>query len=299
MKKRVLVTGGNGFIGTHLCKKLQERNYDFRVLTQKKTAFFAPEKIIVIDLLDAEGIKEILCEYKPDAIVHLAAIASPAFSDSGILYRINVCGTENLLQAAKAYLPEHTKLILISTAGVYGNQNVRFLHEDLSFNPVNHYSFSKMIVEYLSRQYTDWLDIQIVRPFNIIGVGQMPTFLIPKLVDCFRERVPVLKMGNMDAIRDYVSVDFCTEVLIDLMESESIICPAINICSGKGYSCREIVEILEEMTGHYPQIQTSPELVRTNEIWRLVGDTSRLYTFTQEKYKSLELRSIIEQMLES
>lgn len=297
MNKRVLVTGGNGFIGTHLCKKLQERGYDFRVLTQKVTPFFAPETIREIDLQDTDGLERLMNEYRPDVVMHLAAIASPAFSDSSTLYRVNVCGTENLLQAAKKCLPQGTKIVLISTAGVYGNQDVEFLHEELPFNPVNHYSFSKMIVEYLSRQYKDYLDIQIVRPFNIIGSGQTQTFLIPKLVEHFRKRIPKLTMGNMDAVRDYVSVDFCTEVLFDLMEMKDSIHPAINICSGKGYSCWNVVEILEELTGHTPEIQSTNEFIRPNEIWRLVGDTTKLDSFIKGKYHSQDLRTIIEEML--
>lgn len=297
MEKRVLVTGGNGFIGTHLCKKLQERNYNFCVLTQKCTEFFKPEVVHVVNLLDTSGIEKILAEYQPNIILHLAAIASPAFSDSSTLYRINVCGTENLLNAIRKLLPKDTKLILISTAGVYGNQDIEYLHEELPYNPVNHYSFSKMIVEYLSRQYINDMKIQIVRPFNIIGMGQTQTFLIPKLISAFRSKSQKLMMGNIEAVRDYVSVDYCTEVLIELMESDFIIQPAINICSGKGYSCCQVIQMLEKMTGHHLQIETSERFIRRNEIWRLVGDTTRLNDFTKRKIESPDLETIMKEML--
>lgn len=297
MKKKILLTGGNGFIGTKLCKLLQERGHDFLVLTNRETEFFMPECLKQVDLNDAQALQQAVSEYRPDAIAHLAAIASPVYGDVPAIYRVNVCGTENLLNAA-CCLPEQTRVVLISTAGVYGAQEEPYLHEALPFNPLNHYSYSKMITEVMSRQYADRLSIQIVRPFNIVGRGQNENFLIPKLVKAFRERVPQLKMGNLDAVRDFVSVDFCVQVLYDLLFAEKTIQPALNICTGCGNSCRDVLNLLEELTGYCPEIVVSEDFVRSNEIWSLVGDTHRLDAMVQGRYKSPALRDILKDMLQ-
>ena len=188
--------------------------------------------------------------------------------------------------------------MLISTAGVYGAQEEPYLHEEYPFNPLNHYSYSKMITEVMSRQYADRLSIQIVRPFNIVGRGQNENFLIPKLVKAFRERVPQLKMGNLDAVRDFVSVDFCVQVLYDLLFAEKTIQPALNICTGCGNSCRDVLNLLQELTGYCPEIVVSEDFVRSNEIWSLVGDTHRLDAMVQGRYKSPALRDILKDMLQ-
>lgn len=256
-----------------------------------------PECLLEVDLNDFDGLQKVINDYQPDAIVHLAAIASPVYGDVPAIYKVNVCGTENLLQAA-CCLPEGTRFILISTAGVYGSQTEPYLHEELRYNPVNHYSYSKMVTEVLSRQYADHLSIQIVRPFNIIGKGQNASFLIPKLVEAFRNRVPSIKMGNMEPIRDFVSVDFCTKVLYDLIFIEKVIEPALNICTGKGHSCKDVIAMLEELTGYHMQVEVSNDFVRKNEIWSLVGDKTRLESLTQNTYQSEDLKEILRDMLQ-
>jgi len=256
-----------------------------------------PECLREIDLNNLNGLQTLMDEYRPDAIVHLAAIASPVYGDVPTIYKVNVCGTENLLNAANS-LSQGTRFILISTAGVYGCQEEALLHEELRFNPVNHYSYSKMVTEVLSRQYTDHLSIQIVRPFNIIGKGQNRNFLIPKLVQAFRDRNPQIKMGNMDAVRDFVSVEFCSQVLFDLIFADETIQPAVNICTGKGHSCKDVVHMLEELTGHHPVIEVSNDFVRKNEIWSLVGDRTRLDSLTKGNYESADLKTILTEMLQ-
>lgn len=297
MSKKILVTGASGFIGTHLCEYLILNGHDVCALTHKKTDLFMPEQQISVDIEDEKGLSEALENFQPDVIVHLAAIASPIHGNILDLYRVNLCGTENLFKAADACLPSSTKIILASTAGVYGAQKSEHLSEELPFNPTNHYSISKMNTEILSRQYADSLNIQIIRPFNIVGRGQSNMFLIPKLVESFRSKNSKIVLGNIDAVRDYVDIDYCIQVISKLIFSDKLILPAINICSGQGYSCRDVINTLEELTDQHPEIEVSDQFIRKNEIWRLVGDATLLNNFMGGSCTPLSLKTVLKQML--
>ena len=299
MSKKILVTGASGFIGMHLCKYLILNGHNVCALTHKKTETFIAEKQVAVDFQDKQGLVDVLESYQPDVIVHLAAIASPVHGNITDLYKVNLCGTENLLQAAIACLPAQTKVILASTAGVYGVQKSEFLSEELPFNPMNHYSISKMDTEVLCRQYADLLSIQIIRPFNVIGKGQNKMFLVPKLVDSFRNKAPKIVLGNIDAVRDYVDIDYCINVISSLIFRDEIIQPAVNICSGLGYSGRDIINILTDITDLHPDIEVSDQFVRKNEIWRLVGDTTRLRNLMGVSNAPLPLCTVLNQMLHS
>ena len=235
--------------------------------------------------------------FRPDVVIHLAAIASPVHQNVSEVYNANVVGSENLLSVAKSHLPAGTRVILASTAGVYGNQQVKFLSEDMPFNPVNHYSYSKMVMEFLSRQYNDVLDICIIRPFNIIGAGQKENFFIPKLVKHFSQRTPEIFLGNLNAVRDYVSVELCAKSIMALVKADGPVPPVLNICSGIGHSCKDIVHILERLTGHHPKIHSTSEFARNNEIWRLVGDPTRLKNMIDGKYAIESTEEILKAML--
>ena len=249
------------------------------------------------DILDTHSLETVMEAFCPDVVVHLAAIASPVHQNVLEVYNVNVVGTENLLTAVKKCLPAGTRVILASTAGVYGNQQASLLSEDMSFNPVNHYSYSKMVMEFLSRQYADTLDICIIRPFNIIGIGQKENFFIPKLVKYFSQRTPEIFLGNLKAVRDYVSVELCAETIMALVKTVGAIPPVLNICSGVGHSCEDIVHILEGLTGHYPKVHSSAEFTRNNEIWRLVGDPTHLKNMIDGKYAIEPIAAILKTML--
>ena len=297
-KKRVLITGASGFIGQFVLKEmLKNEDIDFFAIDTRKIPNISIEKQELISLLDKEKLMEIIKRYKPNVIIHLAAIALVTHDNVGEIYNVNVQGTENLLEVTQEYCDKGTRVILASTAGVYGNQKVEKYKEDLPYNPANNYSYSKMITEYLGKRYKDDLEIVTIRPFNIIGVGQSENFLIPKLVEHFANRKEKLSVGNISSFRDYVDVEYCAEVIMELVLREKIDFDILNICSGIPTSGEMILQLLQEMTSFKPEIEISKNFVRKNEVWRMIGDTTRLSKFMNGK-KSQSVKDILLKMLD-
>ena len=297
-KKRVLITGASGFIGQFVLKEmLKNEDIDFFAIDTRKIPNVSVEKQELVSLLDKDKLMEIIKRYKPNIIIHLAAIALVTHDNVGEIYNVNVQGTENLLEVTQEYCDKGTRVILASTAGVYGNQKVEKYKEDLPYNPANNYSYSKMITEYLGKRYKDDLEIVTIRPFNIIGVGQSENFLIPKLVEHFANRKEKLSVGNISSFRDYVDVEYCAEVIMELVLREKIDFDILNICSGIPTSGEMILQLLQEMTSFKPEIEISKNFVRKNEVWRMIGDTTRLSEFMNGK-KSQSVKDILLKMLD-
>lgn len=289
--KKIFITGANGFIGGHLCKKLTGEN----ILCQTYSVDNFNYPYVNVNLLDANKLQEVISDYMPDVIIHLAGIASPTFGNISEIYNVNVGGTENLLDAVRK-AGNNPRVILASTAGVYGNQYAEYYSEDLPISPVNHYSCSKASMEYMSRNYSDCADIVRVRPFNIIGLGQRSDFIVPKLVKAFAQRVTKLEVGNMDSLRDFIDVEYCVEVLVKLIYTEAVP-DIINICQGTVHSGNDLLQILGELTGYTPKINVTSEFVRPNEVWRLIGDPTRLNNFMGKK-SDTTLSEILLKLLE-
>ncbi len=298
MNKRILVTGAEGFIGKYLLDELGNRGVEYLATDVISEEIVQKENYRKVSLLHKEEIRKVVRDYQPDVVVHLAAIALVTHENIPEIYEVNVCGTENLLSVLAEEQKNKTRVVLMSTAGVYGNQDAEFYDESLPYKPSNHYSFSKMITEYLSKEYEESLDIKIVRPFNIIGTGQKETFLIPKLVKYFAERVDRIPLGNISSIRDYISVEYCAFVIAELSLRDQVNFKELNICSGIGHSGEDAVRFLETYTGHVPEIDITQTFVRKNEVWRLVGDPTRLHSFVG-KDRGNTFEEILVNMLEN
>lgn len=297
--KRIFITGADGFIGQHLIQELRHRNADYMGAVIKKTAVLDADKQMIVDITDYSSVEGALESYQPDVIIHLAAIASVTFGNLAALYQVNVCGAENILLAAKKVCKKGSRVIMISSAGVYGIQKAQYLSEYLQPNPVNHYSYTKMVLEVICRQYKDYFDIKIVRPFTVVGKGQNTSFFISKLVEKFAKREPVLELGNIESVRDYTDVELCGYTLAELATRENVEEEILNICTGTGTKGTEVVEILKHLTGFEPQIRISNKYVRDNEIWSLVGDNALIKNFLKSGYRYKVLEEILKEMLNS
>lgn len=272
-KMRVLITGIDGFTGVYL-----ERLLSFQGFEVFGTTIGKPTKHthVICDLTKIEQVSSVLNKIVPDYIINLAAISFVA-AEPMKMYNVNVFGTLNILDALISLNQFPRKIMLASSAAVYGNSGGS-LSEDNSTFPVNHYGNSKLAMENMTRNYFEKLKIIIVRPFNYTGAGQEQHFLIPKIVSHFREKKKSIELGNINVYREYNNVNDIVDVYVKLMLSD-IHSQIFNLCSGKSYSISQILNVLTEMTKHNVLIKTNPKFVRKNEIVDLKGDPSKIFDF--------------------
>jgi nucleoside-diphosphate-sugar epimerase len=265
---RVLVTGCGGFTGQFVRKALVEHGYRVFDAEQSGTRF---------DLTEPASIRPVLEEAAADYVIHLAALSFVGHAESAAFYAVNAVGTTNLLDQILALGAVPRRIVIASSANVYGNASVEPITEATPPAPVNHYAASKVAMESLARAYSDRLNIVMTRPFNYTGVGQSPRFLVPKMVSHFLERRPFIELGNLDVVRDFSDVRAVAQAYVRLLEAD-VPDNVVNLCSGVGRSLRWILEQLTEISGHRLELRVNAEFVRASEVHRLVGSSSRMET---------------------
>lgn len=270
---KVLITGINGFTGKYLKKYLEELNYEVYGLSN--TIDEKKDKIFSCDINNQDELNLIIENLQPNYIFHLAAISNVQHSDLVEMYKVNVIGTQNVLNASLKVKKHLKKIILASSATVYGNQTEKVLHENLVPNPINHYGISKLAMEQIAKTYFDELPILITRPFNYTAPGHSEHFVVPKIAKAFINNEKTIELGNIEVYREYNSIDYVLRVYFELMNSKST-GEIVNIASGKTHSLKEIISIFSKLSGHLIDIKINPQFVRKNEIITLAGDIVKL-----------------------
>jgi GDP-6-deoxy-D-talose 4-dehydrogenase len=271
--ERVLVTGAAGFTGRHLCAHLRDCGYIVCGLVEHATT--NPDDVVA-DLLDANALSAAIRAAAPDCVIHLAAIAFPGHGDPASVYRVNLTGTLTLLEALVREGHGHQRVVLPSTGTVYASSDAGVLAETAPLAPGTHYAVSKLAMENLARLYARSLPITVVRPFNYTGPGQREPYLVPKIVRHFAQRAAVIELGNVDVVRDFLDVRVVVEAYKRLLAAPAAAGETFNLCSGEGTALRDIVAMLEEITGHRIEIRVNPQFVRAGEARRIVGSPAKL-----------------------
>ncbi|EFP64314.1 GDP-mannose 4,6-dehydratase [Ralstonia pickettii] len=293
---KVLITGVRGFTGQHLLKELLNAGHEVCGLAHTP----APEasvRVHVCDLLDRTALTEVLAREQPEAVVHLAAIAFVAHGDARAIYETNVVGTRNLLDAIHTSGCRPKSVLLASSANIYGNADREVIDESTPAAPANDYAVSKLAMEYMARLWEDKLPITIVRPFNYTGVGQSPNFLLPKIVSHFRERKPVLELGNLHVVRDFSDVRSVVAAYGRLLD-ERFAGQTFNVCSGTGYALKDVLAMMSDLAGYQPEIKVNMAFVRANEVHTLIGSNAKLREAIGAQ-PTIALRDTLQWMLEA
>jgi len=273
-ENRALITGRAGFTGGYVTRELESAGY--RVFGTAETwAPASDDTTITVDLRDRERLRQAVEAIVPDVVVHLAAVSFVAHDDAETIYRTNLLGTRNLLEALSALTHPPRAVVLASSANVYGNAAMEVIDETVPPAPENDYAVSKLAMEYMAHLWQDRLPISIVRPFNYTGVGQPEQFLLPKIVAHYRERRPVIELGNLDVARDFSDVRVVANAYRRIAE-HSLSGVTLNMCSGIGFTLSEILAMMAEIAGYEIEVRVNPEFVRDNEVKRLLGSRRRL-----------------------
>jgi GDP-4-dehydro-6-deoxy-D-mannose reductase len=292
--KKFLVTGFSGFVSRHFCEYLERNGIrsfikgidvlypDFKQESFKNIKFdFAR-----IDLLDKSKIENIIFEFQPNYIVHLASFSSVAFSWKEPIqsFQNNTNIFLNLLEAVrKSHIS--TRILSIGSSEEYGNVIERDLplREEQPLKPVSPYAVARVSQELLSHIYVQGygLDIVMTRSFNHIGPYQKDIFVVPsfvrQLVQLKKNGTATKKLitGDTTIIRDFIDVrDVVSAYYLLLTKGEKG--DTYNVCSGKGRSLKEIIDILCGMLETKVTIRTDPSLFRPSDNKIIIGSNEKL-----------------------
>ena len=280
---KLLLTGAEGFTGRHLTNAALTAGYEVFPLKA--------------DLTDAAAVAAEVSAIAPTHVVHLAAISAVTHADENAFYQVNLFGTLNLLKALVALPVAPAKVLLASSANVYGNQDGVAIAETVCPQPVNHYAMSKLAMEHMAATYTDRLPIVMTRPFNYTGVGHDLRFVIPKIVDHFVRKAPVIELGNLDVYREYNDVRQVCDVYLKLL-GHGVPGEVYNVCSGKAVSLGEVLALMTEISGWQPEVRVNTAFVRANEIRALAGSSEKLASCIGQ-VSGGDLRPLLEWMYRS
>jgi UDP-glucose 4-epimerase len=257
----VLVTGGAGFIGSHLVPRLLEKGYSVTVLDtlcsgkmenltglKGKIGF----KFILGDILDKKVLQEAF--YGVNAVVHLAALidVSASVIDPLETHEINVTGTLNLLQAATKN--EVERFIFASSTAVYGNAQALPIKETAILMPISPYSASKVAGEAYCNAFTDCYDLDaiVLRFFNVYGPRNSNSpysGVITKFLQKIRSNEILTIEGDGKQTRDFIHVSDVAEALVLALENKQLKGEVLNVCTGIPTSVNQLVDLLSYIAG--------------------------------------------------
>lgn len=270
----VLLTGANGFTGRYVRAELEAAGY--KVVGAVVGAPKGPHEV-GLDITSPDNCRRVMEKVRPDYLVHLAAISFVQHADADAFYRVNVIGTINLLQAMADAKISPRRVLIASSANVYGNATSGVITEEQAPQPINHYAVSKLAMEFMVKTWFDRMPIVLTRPFNYTGVGQAPHFLVPKIVSHFVQRAPVIELGNLDVERDFSDVRMVAHAYRGLLEHDCA-GEVVNICSGRPYSLRNIIGMMQDIAGYEIDVRVNPAFVRQSEVKTLVGSVDKLHS---------------------
>jgi GDP-4-dehydro-6-deoxy-D-mannose reductase len=265
---KLLLTGANGFVGRYVQAALP--------------CVPLPDGL---DLRDRQALSAFVAELRPNAVIHLAAqsFVPAAFENPRETFDINFTGTLNLLEALQA-AKFRGRMLFVGSGDSYGQVPEADLpvREEHPLHPRNPYAVSKVAAEALCYQWsqTSGFEIVMVRPFNHIGPGQSPRFVLADFARQVTEirlgrRAPVLQVGDIDVTRDFTDVRDVVRAYGLLLERGRN-GEVYNVCSGREYRIRDLLQLLLTLAGVDAKIEQDPARLRRAEQRRMVASFAAL-----------------------
>ena len=296
MAQRVLITGGAGFVGQWLCRRLLEDGHTVfagtldgpppqPVLRERELTNVS---WVPLDVASEPSIRAAIATSTPDWVVHLAGIAfAPEANASPVrAFEINALGAMRLLAELQSSDSQGARVLIIGSAEEYGAQEASAypIGEQALLRPLTPYAAAKAAQEMIALQVHRSTGMQVLctRSFNHSGVGHGHSYLLPTLVRRVRElpkQGGTLRIGNGDVVRDYTHVADVVDAYLLLLEKGA---PGqvYNVCSGRGVRVRELADRVLHRTGVTANITTDEQLLRPIDVPILVGDNSKLRAAT-------------------
>ena len=286
--KKVLITGADGFIGSHLTEMLVEKGYQVRALCQynsfnnwgwlENVNCKKDIEIITGDIRDPHFCKAISKDV--DIIFHLAALIAIPFSyiapDSYV--ETNIKGTLNICQAAKE--SGVSRLIHTSTSEVYGTAQYVPIDEKHPLQPQSPYSATKIAADAIAMSFYNSSDlpVTIARPFNTYGPRQSARAIIPTIITQIATGKKEIKLGDISPTRDFNYVEDCCRAFVMLAESEKTIGEIVNIGSNSEISIKDTLELIKKLMDSDVTFVNDEQRNRPkkSEVYRLWCDNKKI-----------------------
>jgi UDP-glucuronate 4-epimerase len=268
--RKILVTGAAGFIGSHLVEALLAQwdivhgidnfndYYDVAIKRQNVAAALTNEHFTLheTDICDEEALDAVFEAVEPDVVVHLAARAGvrPSLADPNLYHRVNVIGSQHILDACRKYAPSH--LVFASSSSVYGGStDVPFKESNPVMHPVSPYAATKRMNEMQAHVYSHvyGMNVTMLRFFTVYGPRQRPGMAIHKFTKLISEGKPAPMFGDGTTERDYTYIDDViagVKAAIDRPFHYEI----FNLGENRTTSLRELISLLERCIGKSAQI---------------------------------------------
>jgi UDP-glucose 4-epimerase len=281
--KKVIVTGGAGFIGSAVVPKLKEAGYDVYVVDNlsfgnRNFIDLEIDKFFEIDIRDKQSLQETFKKVSPEIVIHLAAIHFIPYCNQNPFESsdINIRGTINVLEASKN-LPNLGKVFFASTAAVYPISEIG-VDENHPLLPLDIYGLSKLTGEQLIEKFhlETGIDSIVCRFFNAFGPQETNPHLIPEIERQLRDGARKIELGNLTPKRDFIHTYDMANAVLKLIELEKSGFDVFNLGRGIEYSVTEIVESFERILGEKVEIVVAPDRVRKVERMHLLANVSKL-----------------------
>lgn len=311
---RILITGGAGYIGSHVVKLLGKKGHDLLIYDNLSTGHRESVlygKLVVGDLAERTKLDSVMKDFKPDAVMHFAAFIQVGESvhDPLKYYRNNTSNAINLLESMVKN--NIHRFIFSSTAAVYGMPEVMPVTEETGFDPINPYGRSKMFVEYILRDLNAAIEFNYIalRYFNVAGadpegdLGQKykdATHLITRALKTAKGEIKKLQIFGTDyatpdgtCIRDYIHISDLASAHLCALEYllQGGASDVFNLGYGHGYSVREVVESAREVTGvEFPVEETDR---REGDPPVIIADSTKIQKKLNWKFEYDNLNYII------
>jgi len=304
---KVLVTGGAGFIGSHMVDRLVNDGYNVRIIDDLSTGrieniqnLLSTGRVDFVkgDIRDASIVTKSVDDI--DVVVHFAAVTSVPFSikNPELTFDVNLLGTLNLIRASAQ--SDVCRFVFVSSCAVCGDPASLPVREEDQTNPISPYAESKLIAERycLGFQQRQLLRSVVLRFFNVYGPRQgMNDYsgVITRFIDCVRQKEPLSIYGNGLQTRDFVSVHDIVEAVLAAMKSSDSEGEVFNIGSGKPTSIHELANTILKLSGLDLEIRY--EKSRAGDIKDSYGDISKAKKFLGYEPK-VSLRDGLQELLE-
>lgn len=285
--KRVLLTGASGFVGRRLIAALVSRFPGARIVrTDRAGDESSPGEPRTLDILDADAVDALIDEVKPDAVIHLAALAAvqDSIRDPRATWRVNVMGTLEMVMAVQRRAPD-CHFLYVSSAEVYGRTAFSGdpVMEDMPLQPTNPYAASKAAADLLVREAAmRGLHATLVRPFNHTGPGQDDRFVIPAFCSQVARiekglQPPEVLVGDLADERDFLSADDVVDLYVRIIAAGRALPPGLvlNAASGKSRRIGDILDAILAASTTKIAVKVDPSRLRRTRVPRIVGDASR------------------------